>query len=60
MSIKQILAKAWEDCRKEGVDLSSVYFRCERRIDGKVIRFEVDIDGRAIEPMEKPQNQPDE
>ena len=60
MSIKQILAKAWEDCKEEGVELSTVDFTILRGICGESSLHEVEYSGRAIEPEEKPQNQSDE
>ena len=57
MSIKQILEKAWEDCKMEGVELESVNFEIQRYLGRDSVVFNVHFAGNAIE---KPQNQPDE
>lgn len=57
VSIKRILAKAWEDCRKEGVELDRVSFEFQERIGARSVLQNIDFSGLAIE---KPQNQPDE
>lgn len=58
MSVKQILEKAWEDCKEYGVELSAVDFTVLRGLGGETLPYEVEYRGRAIE--RKPQNQPDE
>jgi len=58
VSVKQILEKAWEDCKEYGVELSAVDFTLLRWPGGETLHYEVEYRGRAIE--RKPQNQPDE
>lgn len=60
MSIEQILEKAWEDCRKKGVELSSVTFDTTTCSPFKSRVKEVNFYGLAVGFNEKPQNQPDE
>ena len=57
VSVKQILTKAWEDCKKEGVELNSVEFEFFHRVGVGSGIVNIEYGGRAIE---KPQKQPDE
>lgn len=52
MSVKQILENAWEECKEQGVELSTVDFTILRGIGGESSPCEVEYSGRAILPEE--------